>query len=318
MHNVDNKLKLSYSPLTLYEFEAFKTDEDIERFLESTSIYVIAKRKLPIMKLVDADSSGFHIIVSMDGEKDKIDIVMRKKDNSGLFGKGLSAIRKGSNIVNAENGEECFHSISLFRNNNGLDEFILNANFDRLIYLASNDLIKISIKGDLIPFISYEVLYVGQCVGEHIFRRFKAHHALQKILIKENIIPPNYDKVNDLLILPFYVESDVVSVITEESNEEEFIEAMTGEFTFGKKEISLDCEKALVRAINPKYNKACFKQYPKSSDGLFNHRLDSYIYRVLENLMLCYEPNNKIYGDVKGKNASIISITDDKNFNIYY
>lgn len=314
MHNLDSQLKLSYSPLTLFEFENFKEDKDIYEFLTSTTIYVIAKRALPIMKLIDAASDGFHISVSMEGKSESIEIIMRMKDNQKLFGSGICAIETGSNILEKP---DYFHAITLFKKINGKDEFILNANLDRLIYLAGNNKIKICVKGDVTPFISYEVLYVGQCVGEHIFHRFKAHHALQNILIKENIIPPNYDKVNDLLVLPFNVDSDVISVIIGESKEKEFMEAMTGNFSFGNREISLDCEKALIRAMNPRYNKTKFKQYPKSSDGLFNRSLDSYIYRILEDIILCYDSENKIYGDVDGTAASIISITNDKEFEIF-
>ncbi len=314
MHNIDSKLKLSYSPMTVYEFESFKTDKDIEEYLNSTNIYVIAKRELPVMKFINYDLSGFHILVSMEGVDKTVEIVMRKEDNPKLL-RGLSAIGTGSNIKDCP---EEFHSVTLYRDNKGKNDFILNANFDRLMHLNSNGIINLQIKGDTTPFISYEVLYVGQCVGEHIFSRFKTHHALQNILIKENIIPPNYDKVNDLLILPFYIESDVVSCITCETKKNEFIKALSGNFSFGTKEISLDCEKALVYAMNPKYNKMRFKQYPKSSDGLFNHNLDSYLYRILENIILCYDFDKKIYGAVNGVNASTISIINDKDFNIFY
>lgn len=314
MHNIDSKLKFSYSPMTLFEFEALKDDNDVHEFLKSTTIYVIAKRALPIMKLIDASPSGFHISVSMEGRPETVEIIMSREDNKELFGAGLSQIRQGSNILDDPNN---FHAITLFRENNGEDEFVLNANFDRLIHLASNKLINITVEGDIIPFISYEVLYVGQCIGEHIFNRFKAHHALQNILIKENIIPPNYDKVNELLILPFGVNSDVLSVIKYEAKEEEVVEAFTGNFSFGNREISLDCEKALIRAMNPRYNKTRFKQYPKSTDGLFNRNLDSYIYSILENIILCYDSGNRIYGDVNGIYRSFISIINDKEFDIF-
>lgn len=315
MHNVDSKLKLSYGPLTIYEFEMYKSDEEIKQLLTSTTIYVIAKRPLPVMRVIKANSAGIHIIVEMDGYDKNVEIIMTQKDNPRLFGKGLSNMATGSNVIN---DPKAFHSFTLFREGANGDEFILNANFDRLIQLMSNNLIKIRIKGDVTPFVSYEVLYVGQCIGEHIFQRFKAHHALQNILIKEKIIPPNYDKVNELLVLPFYIESDVISVITGDANEDEFMEAMTGQFSFGSKEISRDCEKALIYAMSPKYNKTCFKQYPKSADGLFNHKLDSYLYRIAENLVLCYDSDNKIYGDVDEINASIIAVVDDKNFNIFH
>ena len=86
----------------------------------------------------------------------------------------------------------------------------MHANFDRLIQLNHNEIFNIRVLGDITPLITYEVLYVGQCVNQHIFSRFKAHHALQKILIKEQIIPKDYDKVNDLLLLPGIVKKCAV------------------------------------------------------------------------------------------------------------
>lgn len=315
MHNIDSMLKLSYAPFTVFEFDGYRTDEYIYQSLASTSIYVIAKRTLPVMRILHSASNGIRISAKMEGNSSELQFIFRQQENPNLFGEnGLSAVQLGSNILGSS---DCFNAITFFRSANGADEHILTANLDRFIHLASHDRIHLLWKGDIEPFVSYEVLYVGQCVGEHIFRRFKAHHALMNILIKENIIPPNYDKVNDLVILPFTIESDVVSVITGDAKFDEFAEAMTGNFSFGTNEIALDCEKALVRAMTPKYNKTRFKQYPKSSDGLYDHKLDSYNYRILENIVLCYGDNNKIYGDVNGTDMSIISVVDDQDFYIF-
>lgn len=315
MHNVEGQLKLSYSPMTLYEFEHFKDDKDVYDFLSSTAIYVIAQRSLPIMEFVDKNANGFHVKVYMEGNEEKLEIIFRTKDNLNFFPCGISAINIGSNILNKSG---VFHSLILYRKNFcGNDEFVMSANFDRLIHLASNGIIKIHIKGDITPFISYRVLYVGECIEEHIFSRFKAHHALQNILIRENIISKDYDKVNDILLLPFKVTGDVVSVIDGNSNEKEFIEAVTGNFSFGRKELVLDCEKALIKAMSPKYNKTKFKHYPKSKNGLYNHKIDSCLYQVMENIVLCYDDDNKIYGDVNGLENSYITILENKEFFVY-
>ena len=58
MHYLDGQLKLSYSPMTIYEFEMYKNDEDIYNFLNRTSIYVIARRTLPVMELTDSSNDG--------------------------------------------------------------------------------------------------------------------------------------------------------------------------------------------------------------------------------------------------------------------
>ncbi|MGL5151740.1 MAG: hypothetical protein ACRC7N_14335, partial [Clostridium sp.] len=94
MHNINNKLKLSYSPMTIYEFENFKEDEDIRQYLNSTTIYVITKRKLPVMNLIEANPTGFTIEVFMEGFGETIKITMESKENVELLS-GLSAFRIG-------------------------------------------------------------------------------------------------------------------------------------------------------------------------------------------------------------------------------
>ncbi len=312
MHNVDSYLKLSYSPLTLYEFDMFRSDKDIYGDLLNCCLYVIAKRPLPIMKLTNSAPNGLTFSITDETGIEKMEMVFRTDDNTRFFNEtDISQIQTFSNLIDKS---DYFHAITLYRNKNGSDDFAMHANFDRLIHLASNKYINISYKGNLNYFVNYEVLYVGQCTGEHIYKRFKTHHALLDILIKENIIPKSYDKINDLVILPFYISSDVVSVIDGNATEHEFIEAMTGKFNFGDKEIALDCEKALIKAMTPKYNKTCFKNYPNSKDGLYNHNIDSYHYRILENLILKYPSDNEIYGDVLLEKASVISVFNDSDF----
>ncbi len=210
------------------------------------------------------------------------------------------SIRVGNNTTSSSD----FHALQLFGNN---DRFIMYANLDRLLHLHSNNSITLRFKGDFTPFVTYEVLYVGQCTGEHIFDRFKSHRALLKILLQENIIPQNYDKVNDLLILPLHIETTMLSEI---SSEQEFFDAITGKSLVNTKTVSLDCEKALIKTMNPKYNSTKFKQYPKSTDGLFNHNIDFYQYKILENLVLDYGNNNYI----DGTNSSIISVSNNSYF----
>lgn len=299
-----NSLKLSFSPMTVYEFDEFRNDKDIHNFLQRSTIYIIVKRKLPIMRLIDGKSNFFHISVHMNTEIIPLEITMLQEDNIRLLHDGISYIRLGNNTTSAND----FHAVTLFGQN---DRFIMYANLDRLIHLHSNNKIKLRFSGDITPFITYEVLYVGQCTGEHIFDRFKTHHALLKILSKENIISPNYDKVNDLLILPFHVETDVLSQV---SSEEEFINAINGNYGIDDKTVALDCEKALVKAMNPKYNSTKFKQYPKSEDGLFSHNINFYQYKILENLVLDYGDGNYIYGDVKCTNSSVISVLENNEF----
>ena len=208
-----NHLKLSYGPMTLHEFEEAKKDEEVKKELDSTTIYVIVKRELPffiIKKLVSNDNGSvdcLHLLVRNSNCKD-VELIIAAKDNHGFFPNGIHEMKIFTNQQKEKmisTGQ--FHALSFYDQNH---RFIMHANFDRLIQLNHNEIFNIRVLGDITPLITYEVLYVGQCVNQHIFSRFKAHHALQKILIKEQIIPKDYDKVNDLLLLPGIVKKCAV------------------------------------------------------------------------------------------------------------
>lgn len=327
MHNLNIWLKLSYSPMTIYEFNQIKSSEtfapDIFEALKTTKIYIIAKRKLPIMEFAEPFSPNkVTIKVKNEDEDNYLRFSFSKKYNKDLFGEGITRIKLGSNLqrckdwyaggFNPRNDKFPFQAITFYKGNG---EFFLNANFDRFWYLHSNNSIKLSdFEGNIEPFITYEVLYVGKYDNEHIFYRFKHHHALQDLLIKEKIIPKDYDKANDLMILPFYVENEVITLLNDESFKKELMNSLIGQFPFSNQNIILDAEKALVNALSPKYNKVKFKSYPKSKDGLYNKKLSLINYSIREDIILRYG-ENYIRGDVKGLNLTVLSV-DGNDFQI--
>lgn len=327
MHNLNIWLKLSYSPMTIYEFNQIKSSEtfapDIFEALKTTKIYIIAKRKLPIMEFAEPFSPNkVTIKVKNEDEDNYLRFSFLKKYNKHLFYEGITRIKLGSNLQRCKewytdsstrrNDKLPFQAITFYKGNG---EIFLNANFDRFWHLHSNNNIKLSdFEGNIGPFITYEVLYVGKCDNEHIFDRFKHHHALQDLLIKEKIIPKDYDKANDLMILPFYVENEVITLLNDESFEKELMNSLIGQFSFSNQNIILDAEKALINALSPKYNKIKFKSYPKSKDGLYNKKVSLTKYSIHENIILQYG-ENYIHGDVKGINPTILYV-DGKDFQI--
>ena len=131
------------------------------------------------------------------------------------------------------------------------------------------------------------------------------------MLIEENVISRHYDKADELILMPLYVDSDIISVLTPNLGEEEFVKVFTNNFDFGSKEVTLDAEKALVHNMNPKYNRIKFLNYPSSKDGLHKTDAHAFSYAFAEFAMLKYNdgmvvgcPNimyaSKIVGDDEG------------------
>jgi hypothetical protein len=72
-------------------------------------------------------------------------------------------------------------------------------------------------------------------------------------------------------------------------------EALAGTNLPPERAISLDAEKALIRAMQPKYNKIFYDRYPEGKDSLSGYRLDSHSCRIYNHLILKYD-NGEIRG----------------------
>ena len=182
--------------------------------------------------------------------------------------------------------------------------------FDELIYYCYNGLFSIIVQGDFTSAITYEVLYVGESIGEKLSQRFKAHHALQDMLIEEEVISPCFDKSEELMLMPFTINSYMCTMLTGFSLENDWRKALVGNFDISPNQICLDAEKALVHGMNPKYNHIRFKNYPFSKDGLYKSDASVFCYSIAEKMILKYDAGN-IIGCTETAFAS--SIVGDKD-----
>lgn len=280
MQSTISSLTFSYGPMTSRELA--NASNRIKTMLEPTSLYIIAKRKRPLMEIQSRDEKSIHIVYTLESLR-------------------LEATLLLNSILQEE-----------LQYNNGV------ITIDRLIHLQHHGMIEVvSGSGSLSQFVTYEVLYVGQCVKEHIADRFKAHHALLAIFNNETILSTTYDKSEEILILPFVINSNEITSVTANSSSDEIdriVNAMLGNCTAPEDAYSYDCEKALIRAMDPKYNKTKFKSYPKSKDGLYPYEFDSIGYAIDENIILSYGNSNFILGANWGE--SVILIKKNKDFEI--
>lgn len=114
------------------------------------------------------------------------------------------------------------------------------------------------------------------------------------MLIEEKVISPSFDKSEELILMPFTINSRMCTMLTGFSSENDFMKAFTGNFDVTPNQISLDAEKALVHGMNPKYNRIRFKNYPFSKDGLYKSDASAFYYSIAENMILKYDAGNII------------------------
>ncbi|MBU2020644.1 MAG: hypothetical protein KJ941_13445, partial [Bacteroidetes bacterium] len=79
--------------------------------------------------------------------------------------------------------------------------------------------------------------------------------------------------------------------------------------------VFLDAEKALIKAMQPEYNKEMFNNYPKSKDGLYKDNYDSIAYTVMDPIKLIYS-KDEIRGGLSPWGGDSIGVFDNKDFKL--
>ena len=209
--------------------------------LDKASIYIIGKREVPVFVPRREISNESCLILDVEVGKASFRIFIHACTNSKYSLNGFVGIKT------EPEGLEKAQKVWLFAfNDKGEVVSNIGFTFDELIYYCRNDLFHITMQGEFTTALTYEVLYVGKSVEEKLTQRFKAHHALQDMLIEERVISPNFDKSEELILMPFTIDSHMCTMLTGFSQENDWKKALIGDFDVTTNQISLDAEKALV------------------------------------------------------------------------
>jgi len=284
--------------MSIRKFNRIKKEQEVKKLLDLASLYIIAKREVPNIVL---SNKMFIEGVEETGNSIPLSITMKEA------GIRVNAIY----VLPPEFGRDVVDEMKKMISS--------DVELDELLYCSAIGCGKLYFEpsDDLIHFVTYEVLYVGECVDEPLTKRFKAHHALQEMLIEEDVISRDYANSDELILLPFRIGGDVLSILDPyTSGIDDYLKVFTNDLSFGTKEITLDCEKALVHGMNPKYNRIRFLNYPQSEDGLSKTEADVYSYYVGANLVLKYD-GGVIYGSSDDYYVSHIIGDKDGYTNIY-
>jgi hypothetical protein len=99
------------------------------------------------------------------------------------------------------------------------------------------------------------------------------------------------------------------------SNVKDMVAALRGTNSPEQENIFLDTEKALIKSMQPRYNKELFKKYPISKDGLYNKKYDAICYTFMDPITLYYK-EGEIIGGLTPVGGDAILILDNKTIEL--
>lgn len=324
--SIINQLKLAYSPLSNYEFNLLKNDKVIEKIIEDASIYIIAQRQV----------LSFENVI-LNQEELQLEFEIHQRNNSNILkckfpylqeaigASGDKEIALAINTIDPNFQKSDFpvnnaHGLSLLEveNNNGDGpKFLVWFSPEKFLQNSWNKSIESEIKGDIRYFTTYQVHYVGKATKQGIFKRLTGHSTLQEILSVE--YPLQYGELPtheiSLLLFKFHDNLEIKSFGVN-SNIDEMVASIMGKNRLDQEKIFLDAEKALIKAMQPKYNKEMFKRYPVSRDGLYKENYNTILYTFKDPIILDYSLGEIEGGLTPHLGGDLIVITNNENFEL--
>lgn len=313
-----NKLELAYAPLSSFEFAKVKQDPMIERALEESSLYVMAQRPILTFEFVIPHHFDYALTfeIHQKGNKNKLICKMPFfQESLNTTFKDTIAIAVNSLDKDAFQPKLPFNNLygfSIVKQDRGKNEFVAWFSPEKLLQNWWKGYIDCEIEGDYESFLNYNVHYVGKATKQGILQRLTGHSTLQDILSLEAPITYTDLPTHEIAILCFKFNDNLqFQIFGENAKVEEMTSSLLGENFPSRERIFLDAEKALIKAMQPKYNKELFKSYPQSKDGLYNDNYDYISYSFIDPIVLTYQ-EGEIRGLMDYEGGDAIIIKDNK------
>jgi hypothetical protein len=320
--SIINTIELAYAPMTGYEFAVIKNDSDIEQALEKASLYVIGQRPIITFENVIPNHSDYSLDFEIH-QKGNPNILTGKIPliQTAVDSKIDDTISISFNFLDENNFNEKppfgnLHGFSFAKETDTKHEFLIWFSPEKLLQNWWKGHIECEIEGDYKSFLKYKVHYVGKATKQNILKRLTGHSTFQDILSIENPITYKDLPKHEISVLCFeFKENLEFQVFGTNANIKDMKSSFLGENFPKQEKIFLDAEKALINAMKPKYNKELFKNYPKSSDGLFKNKYDYISYSFVDPISLEYE-EGIINGELNFDGGDCIIIKDNKDIKL--
>lgn len=315
-----NDIELSHAPMTSYHFNKLIKNKDfLDTFFDS-HIYIIAQRKELIFNNF---SFSKELVLNFEvGQKDNNKIIscklpiLQKNITTDLTKIIELRLHDRRNTIEKKNeypfnGTQGF-SIQTKDLPNSTPKIIDWFSPDKLLQYYWKGNILANLSSDFKDFCQYNVHYVGKSTEQNICKRLSSHSSFQEILTNENPLTFGNIPSNEIMLLLFRIKgSNTVVRWRQENSAKEMSDYLSEYLLPSEKSISLDAEKALIKHLQPKYNKVLYKSFPKENDLINSDFHDTFFYSFSDPIKLIYN-NGKIKGDKLFSERDYIVVQNEK------
>lgn len=292
-----NDIELGFSPMSAFHFGLLIRDKKFYHNVEDSHLYIIAQRK----------EITFHNFNFKKNFELNFDII--QEDNPVIIKCRLSLLQKNiypnihrrielrlhdrKNTVDKKsdfpfNGTQAF-SIQETDEITGKTNIIVWYTPDKLFQNHWKGNITVDFSTDYKNMLEYNVHYVGKSTEQNICKRLSNHSTFQQILTNENTLSFGNIPSNEIMLLLLRIK-DNNSIVSwgKESTSEEISDFINNYNLPSDKSISLDAEKALIKYLQPQYNKVLYKTFPSNDDLINNDFHNTFLYAISDPIILNY------------------------------
>lgn len=301
-----NDIELAYAPMSAYHFSLLIRNKEFYNNVMDSHLYMITQRK----------SITFDNIYFSENLELSFDI--RQEDNSEiiycsipLFQEYINPDKKKLIELRLHNRKNTTENKVKFPFNGtqafSIQETDVSTKETKIIFWLSPDkLFQKHWKGELnakfssdyIKMLDFKVHYVGKSTEQNICERLSKHSTFQEILTKEDTLTYGDIPSNEIMILLMRVKDNNTIVRWGGTSTGEEISDYIHNYSLpSDKVISLDAEKALIKHLQPQYNKILYDSFPNRNDLVNTDYHSVILYALSDPITLIYNKGNIKGGD---------------------
>lgn len=300
-----NDLELAYAPLSAYYFSKFIKDKEFYEIVSDSHIYIIAQRKEVTFSnlFFYHDSLELSFDIEQEGNANVVRCILpliQGNITTDLTKKIELRIHNRKNTPTHKIGPpfKGTQAFSIQATDLVSEEVKLLAQFtpDKLLQNFWKGHIRAKFDSDHSSFSEYQVHYVGKSTEQNICARLSSHSTFQEILANQDSLSYGNIPSNEIMILLFRI-GDINTIVKwgDDATSEEISSYTTDYKLPSKVDTSLDAEKALIKHLQPEYNRILYNSFPNQNDLVNKDYHNVILYGFSDPIKLIYKE-----GEIEG------------------
>jgi hypothetical protein len=299
-----NEIGLGYAPMSAYDFRKLIMDKGFRENVFDSHLYVIAQRKaltfnnfnfrepLKLSFEIKQDENPLIIKCTLPLVQENIKTDLSKQINLRLHDRKNTIEKKNGFPFDGTQGFSIQEMDITGKEIKTLGWF----SPDKLFQNYWKGHIQADFSVDFREMCEFKVHYVGKSTEQNICQRLSNHSTFQEILTNE--VPISYGNIpsNEIMILLLkIIDNNTIVSFGPESKAEDMTSYISDYILPSNKTLSLDAEKALIKHLQPEYNKILYNSFPKENDLIHSDYHSTIFYGFNDPITLVYK-NGRIKG----------------------